>query len=576
MSEVADRYANGDYSEKMEVERKDEVGALSRSLQTMSTSLVRQIELADSANKAKSQFLSNMSHEIRTPINAVLGFNEMILRESNDKNIQMYAENIRNSGHTLLGLINDILDFSKIEAGKIEIIPVDYNLSSVINDLVNMVRIRSQEKGLGLTLDFDSEIPILLNGDEIRIKQIITNILTNAVKYTERGYITFTIGYDRIESEPDHVMMNVSVKDTGIGIREEDMKKLFTEFERIDEKRNRAIEGTGLGMSITQSLLEMMGSSLKVESIYGVGSIFSFSLKQKVTKWEPLGDYKVSFEQETKEREHYRNKFTAKEARVLMVDDNATNLLVFENLLKQTLVQADSVTSGDECLNLCAKNKYDIIFLDHMMPGKDGIETLHEMNELVDSKNHDTPVICLTANAISGAREEYIKEGFEDYLTKPIDPDKLELMMIKYLPEEKCEKNTVPADDASTKEKAETNNEFDILAEQDLIDIYDGMAHCINKDVYINVLESYYDSIDETMSELNSFLAEEDVENYTIRIHAVKSTSKMIGANELGRKAELLEMAGHKGDFVCLHDNHKAFMEEYGKVRDELGKVFKR
>ncbi len=255
----------------------------------------RQSELAAAASNAKSAFLSNMSHEIRTPINAVLGMNEMILCESEDTNIRAYSESIRTAGNTLLGIVNDILDFSKIEAGKMELIPVDYDLSSVLNDLVTMVQTRADAKGLVLALDFDGETPRFLHGDEVRIKQVVTNILTNAVKYTEKGGVTFSVGHERIPGDDANVFLTVSVRDTGIGIKPEDMEKLFPEFERIEEERNRRIEGTGLGMNITKRLLEMMDSSLQAESVYGEGSVFSFRLRQRVVKWEPLGDYEESY-----------------------------------------------------------------------------------------------------------------------------------------------------------------------------------------------------------------------------------------------------------------------------------------
>ncbi|MBR5337019.1 MAG: response regulator [Lachnospiraceae bacterium] len=394
-------------------------------------------ERALAATRAKSAFLSNMSHEIRTPINAILGMNEMVLRESRDTGILEYSESIRTAGHTLLGLVNDILDFSKIEAGKIEIIPVDYDLSSLINDLVNMVQTRADDKGLTLNLDIDENIPKLLNGDDVRIKQIITNILTNAVKFTDKGSVTFSMGYEKMSDGEDYVLLKVSVKDTGIGIREEDKKKIFAEFERVEEGKNRHIEGTGLGMSITRSLLEMMGSTLNVESEYGKGSIFSFSLLQKVVKWEPLEDYQAAYQNHVKERKIYKERFTAPEAEVLVVDDNHMNLMVFRALIKQTLVKVDLVEDGMGCLARTGRKKYDIIFLDHMMPVMDGIETLHEMRADMDNKNLDTPVICLTANAISGSRDKYIAEGFDDYMSKPIDANKLEEMMMEYLPAEK-------------------------------------------------------------------------------------------------------------------------------------------
>ncbi len=310
--------------------------------------LIDASERAVAASEAKSAFLSNMSHEIRTPINAVLGMNEMILRECDDKNILGYSESIRTAGSTLLGLINDILDFSKIEAGKMEIIPVDYDLSSVINDLVNMIQMKADAKGLRLEFEISREVPKQLHGDEVRIKQIVTNILTNAVKYTEKGKVTLCIDYGKIPDEEDSIMLNVAVKDTGIGIKKEDMKKLFSEFDRIEEKRNRNVEGTGLGMSITKRLLEMMGSSLQVESKYGEGSKFFFSLKQTVVKWEELGDYEAAYKAALASREKYHEKFRAPQAEILVVDDTPMNLEVFKNLLKQTEIKIETAGSGEE------------------------------------------------------------------------------------------------------------------------------------------------------------------------------------------------------------------------------------
>jgi CheY-like chemotaxis protein len=428
-------------------------------------------------------------------------------------------------------------------------------------------------------LDFDSQIPRILNGDEIRVKQIITNILTNAVKYTEQGMVSFAVGYEDIEEEPDEVMLRVAVRDTGIGIREEDIKRIFSEFERIDEKNNRNIEGTGLGMSITQSLLKMMGSSLKVESVYGVGSVFSFELKQKVIRRDPLGNYQTSYTKSISARERYKSRFTAENARILMVDDNATNLLVFRNLIKQTLVKVDTAESGEEALGLCGDEKYDIIFLDHMMPGKDGIETLHELKEMNDSPNVDTPVISLTANAVSGAREVYIREGFSDYLTKPIDPEKLEEMMLAYLPKDKIYKSAekgIVIEFAPSQDKAESSRmaRLSTLMNQGDIDLQSGSKHCGSKEIYMEILGSFYEDIDETSEALERFLRENDTDSYTIRIHAVKSTARTIGANALGEKAALLEQAGKDGDLEYIIGNHEAFLSEYQKIQQILAKVF--
>lgn len=324
-------------------------------------------DAANQANKAKSYFLSTMSHDIRTPMNAIIGMNEMILRDSRDEQVLMYAENIRIAGNTLLEIINDILDFSKIEAGKMEIIEVDYNFVSLLNDLVNMVQRRAEEKGLKFELDVDRNIPRILHGDEIRIKQVITNILSNAVKYTREGSVVFAISCSKCEGSKDHIILHVSVRDTGIGIKKEDIDKLFASFERIEEKKNRNIEGTGLGMTIAQSFLNMMGSKITVESEYGKGSVFSFDLRQEVVKWEPLGEFDAAFKRFLSERKKYRVQFLAPKARILVVDDVEVNLKVFVNLLSQTKMQIETAQSGDACLALFKQNHYDMIFLDHMM-----------------------------------------------------------------------------------------------------------------------------------------------------------------------------------------------------------------
>ncbi len=409
---------------------------------------------ANMANEAKSNFLSTMSHDIRTPMNAIIGMNEMILRDSREEETLTYAQSIRTAGNTLLGIINDILDFSKIEAGKMELINVDYNVVSLLNDLVNMVQTKVEEKGLRFELEVDSNIPRILHGDEIRIKQVITNILSNAVKYTKEGSIVFSVSGEKCQENADDVILHVSVKDTGIGIKKNDLDKLFLAFERIEEKKNRNIEGTGLGMTIAQSFLNMMGSKIEVESEYGKGSVFSFALRQRVVQWEPLGEYDAAFRRFLLERKEYKAQFTAPGARILVVDDSEVNLKVFISLLRKTKMQIETADSGDACIGLFKKNLYDVIFLDHMMPDKDGIETLKEMKECTDTPNIGTPVICLTANAISGMREMYINAGFTDYLTKPIDTGRLESMLLMYLPKDLVE--PVPEEEKEEKPIAQT------------------------------------------------------------------------------------------------------------------------
>ncbi len=407
--------------------------------------LKEQKELADAANKAKSSFLANMSHEIRTPINAILGMDEMILRESGEKATLSYAENIQDAGKTLLSLINDILDFSKVEEGRMEILPTQYDLSSVVNDLVNMVYSRAEDKGLRLETRVDEATPHLLYGDDIRIRQCVLNILTNAVKYTETGSITLEVGYEKLSDSK--ISLRFRVSDTGIGMKQEDLDRLFSPFERIDEKRNRTIEGTGLGMSITRQLLALMGSKLDVESVYGEGSTFSFAIEQDVVKWEGVGSLACSLQQNNEKRKAYRELFHAPDARVLVVDDTPVNLTVIKGLLKKTRVQVVTAESGREALSKASREAFDVVFIDHMMPNMDGIETLRELRKLPEFT--DKPCIALTANAISGAREMYLKAGFSDYLSKPVDGAKLEKLLKAYLPPEKVREPATAAASAS-------------------------------------------------------------------------------------------------------------------------------
>ena len=518
---------------------------------------------ANQANAAKSYFLSTMSHDIRTPMNAILGLNEMVLRESQDATIIHYSESIRTAGSTLLGLINDILDFSKIEAGKMDILPVDYNFASVLNDLVNMVQKNAADKGLAFHIDIDAGIPALLHGDEIRIKQITTNILSNAVKYTKEGSVTFTVGYAKIPDKPDSILLKIRVADTGIGIKPEDMDKLFKAFERIDEKRNRNIEGTGLGMTIAQNFLAKMDSQLHVESTYGEGSVFSFDLEQKVVKWDPIGNYEETFRASLSERNRYREKFTAPHADLLVVDDTPVNLTVFTSLLSRTKIRIDTALDGDEAISMYKQKHYDMVFLDHMMPDKDGIETLTEMRGLTDTPNDGTPIVCLTANAISGMREKFINAGFDDYITKPIDPDRLESMLLRYLPKGKI-------GPASGDREDDDYVLPDFLFHLSEIDVGSGLAHCGSGKSYMTTLEMYLDTAEKNADEIEQFWAAKDLRNTTIKVHALKSTSRVIGALELGELAANLEKAGDLGDTETLDRELATLLARYRKLAVEL------
>ena len=539
---------------------------LSHFLKAMTGELIDAVELANSANNAKSAFLSNLSHEIRTPINAVLGMDEMILRESSEDQILKYAANIKSSGNTLLSLINDILDFSKIEAGKMDIIPVEYDLSSVINDLVNMIKPRADEKNLELIVNIDESIPGELYGDEIRIKQVITNILTNAVKYTNEGSVTLNIGYTKTDA--DKIKVHVSVRDTGIGIKKEDLSRLYGAFQRVDEERNRTVEGTGLGLNITRKLVQLMGGNLEVQSEYGKGSEFSFEIEQRVKKWNPIGNYLEEYRKANELQNSYKEKFKAPNAVVLVVDDTPINITVFEGLLKRTLVQIDEATSGIECLEKTRQKKYDIIFLDHRMPGMDGIDTLKALKAEKDNPNNNTPAISLTANAVSGAREQYMEAGFDDYLTKPILSEKLEELMINYLPKEK-----VKFEEFLAEEEQQTNEpDFDWAKNITAIDIKAGITNCGSADVYMDAVNSFAENFDDNYADIRRFFEAEDIAAFTIKVHALKSSARIIGALELSSMAAELEKAGDSGNIAFIKDSTPRLLHSYKELFEALEK----
>ena len=406
-------------------------------------------------------FLANMSHEIRTPLNGILGMDEMIIRDTGERQIKNYALEIKSAGNTLLSLINDILDLSKIEAGKLEILPVDYDVASVLNDVINITRNRALEKDLQYNFAVSEQLPSVLRGDEIRIRQVLLNIINNAIKYTREGRVDVEVSAEGGEI-PEEIILVVKVADTGIGIREEDKDKLFMSFQRLDEKKNRKegtqmttttemqlvdinklipyvnnrnIEGTGLGLHITYRLVEMMGGRIDVESKYGVGSTFTIVLPQPVVEREPIGDFSKAVTAYFEKMDVDETTLYAPDARVLIVDDNEMNLEVVEGLLRDTKMQLDLVNSGFACIEKAKENTYDCIFLDQMMPKMNGETTLKELKSM--GVTDRTPVIVLTADAIAGARENYLAKGFTDYLSKPVKYDRLEQMLKKYLPPEK-------------------------------------------------------------------------------------------------------------------------------------------
>lgn len=524
------------------------------------TEIVEAKERAENADKAKSSFLAHMSHEIRTPINAVLGMNEMILREAKDPSILEYASNIHTAGRTLLSLINSILDFSKIEEGKMEIIPVKYETASVMNNLVVSISERARQKDLELKVDMDPQLPAWMIGDDVRISQVIMNLLTNAVKYTEKGSVRFSVrGGERHDGE---IVLRVCVEDTGIGIRQEDLPKLFESFERLDEVRNHNIEGTGLGMSIVTRLLGMMGSRLKVESVYGQGSTFSFEITQKVADETPIGDYSLRLDvsRESVGGETLR----AEGSRILVVDDNEMNLKVAKNLFKLFGVQPDLAKSGFEAIErLRSDNHYHIIFLDHMMPKLDGVETLKLIKEEA-LLPEDTPVIALTANAINGAKERYLAVGFDDYLSKPIDVMKLEHLLVHFLPKALCSFREAG-------EQATAENDSVSMLSAAGFDTESGLRYVAgDRDFYLEFVADFATGCDRDLPLIRSDLQQKDWADYQIRVHALKSTARQIGANALSEMALQQEMAAKERDEEAIQAGAEALLEAYEETAHQL------
>ena len=528
-------------------------------------------QAADEASEAKSRFLADMSHEIRTPINAIIGMNEMILRETDSKDILGYSQNIKQSGHNLLQLINGILDFSKIEDGKMDIVPVRYSVGSQIAYLINSISDRASSKKLTLNVSVDKNIPSELYGDDTRINQVIINLLTNAVKYTEKGSVDFTMK-EKERSEDGKILLYFEVKDTGIGIKDTDMEKLFESFERLDVVKNRNIEGTGLGMTITVKLLELMNSELKVESVYGEGSKFSFELWQKIENAEPLGDYREAIAK-PQNSESYRESFRAPDARILVVDDTKMNLLVVENLLKKTGIKIDTAINGPDSIELAKNNAYDVILMDQRMPGMDGTEAMKEIRNLESSLNSATPVICLTADVVRGAKERYIQMGFNDYLTKPIDSAELEKMLINYLPADKTE---IVEKDKKTESAEQSESRLKKALKDNGVDVNVGISFTgDDENMYISLLAAYAAEEGEKAANIKECYRTRDWKNYGVYVHSLKSTSKMIGASALAEIAAESEAASNTEDTLVIDNNHDKMMEMYASlaavIREHIG-----
>ncbi len=525
---------------------------------------VRSRHEAIHASRAKSDYLANMSHEIRTPINAILGMNEMILREEHRTAIRDYALSIQSSGNLLLSLINDVLDISKIESGQVEIVPTVYDVSSLINDCYNMSASRAAKKGLELKVECDEELPHLLRGDELRIRQIIVNLMTNGIKYTEKGTVTLSI----TGAKKDGVFfLKVAVSDTGIGISEDNLNNLFHQFKRLDLIHNRNIEGTGLGLTIVKHLLELMSGEINVESKLKEGSTFSIEIPQEVVEDSPVGLINLSYAQT--DDYSYTHSFEAPDAHILAVDDLYVNLLVIKNMLKETKVQIDTAMSGAEAIELCEKNKYDLILMDHMMPQMDGVEAYGKLRADEKTLNSQTPVIMLTANALAGIREKYMNVGFADYLSKPVRGKTLEETIKKYLPPELVTVNEEKSEEQQYSDSSDKNVLTPLVELLPQINLNIALQYCCGSvEFYIEVLKTY--GLSRRYQEMQEQIKNEDFEGYRVNAHSLKSTSMTIGLEGLSERARASELAIKNGDIGYVKMVHDELMEMYADVLDKI------
>lgn len=531
---------------------------------------------AQKATKSKTAFLSNMSHEIRTPINSIIGMNEMILRSSGEKETLEYANTIKSASQMLLALVNDTLDFSKIESGKMELVETKYDLSSVIHDIYSIFNIKMDEKGLAFQVEVDPDLPIGLIGDNVRLRQVITNLMTNALKYTDAGTIYLKI--HRCQNLSSHtVKLRISVEDTGTGIAKEDLSRLKEKFVRLNLERNNDIEGTGLGISIVNGYLELMNSALQIESEPGVGSKFYFDIVQGVYDFTPIGEF-ANYNIFSK-KDVYVQSFIAPDARLLVVDDNQANLKVFEGLLKGLQCHIDTALNGEKAIKNASKTKYDLIFMDHMMPVMDGVMTFHNIRQLCEI-NKDTPVFVLTANAVAGAEQDYMNEGFTGYLTKPIVPQKLEKTVHDNIAPELVIEISESVRDGVTDRQIQ-KDDLSELPRVEGIDWEYAYSHFndvnllseIVKDFiatlasFVNEIRDYYEAIVETQDEQKLHLFE-------VRIHSMKSAATMIGLLPIAGTAATLEYAARDRRLEVIIDMTPAFLAECERYQMILSDAF--
>ena len=522
-------------------------------------------------SEAKTRFLASMSHEIRTPINAILGMNEMILRENHDKEIEEYSRNIKTSGNMLLMLVNDVLDFTKIEAGKLEINEAGFLMSDMLYDVVSLIKERAEEKALTLKTEITDEVPNEMISDEFRIRQILVNLLNNAVKYTDKGTVTLKVGGSYTD---DGYELSFHVLDTGKGIRKEEQAQLFEAFSRADIKSNASIEGTGLGLAIVKSIVTSMNGNVGVESEYGVGSDFWVKLPAGYKKSEALGS---DFMEKRTDRlaVSQSSSFTAPDAKILAVDDNQSNLTIVKLFLKRNGIKPDLCSSGKKAIELCREKKYDLILLDHMMPEPDGIETLHIIREDEASLNKATKAIVLTANAVAGSRQMYMDEGFDDYLTKPLDSGVLEETVKNSLPKEKVIEAS--AESASEEVKEEVEEEGEKIPLRDRLSAIEGLDYDTaldycggEEDLLKEIVADIAGECSVRIERMRKSLESKDIKAYRIDAHSIKGSMATIGLKDFSERARKHEFAAKDNDLDFIYGDVDAFFSEYTKLCEKL------
>ncbi len=510
-------------------------------------------EQAEQANIAKSAFLANMSHEIRTPMNAIVGLSDIIMEESKGRKVYEYVCDIKASAHNLLALINDILDLSKVEAGKMELIPTEYHVRSLVKEVLNMMDIVASQHGLMVESEYDMSIPCGYFGDESRIKQILVNLLNNALKFTKKGHVKITVSGRPGETQ-DTERLIFQVQDTGCGIREEDIEKIFENFKQIDSKRNRSAEGTGLGLSITRHLAEMMQGTVSVESVYGEGSTFTVEILQKIADARPLSEVP---ETEAKKEEPLEP-FTVKDYKVLVVDDNLINRKVARSFLQTYGLEITEAESGMEAIELVQRTKYDIIFMDHMMPLMDGIEAVQKIRSECGENGRLPLIIALTANAMEGVRETFLANGFQDFIAKPLDRRAMHKALLKWIPEDRRMAG------GSWIENLQMNNDIFRQIVIEGIDTDEVGAHYAGSlEEYKELLRLYCLDGRRKLKVLQELWEERDYESYGIEVHALKSASANVGALRLSSRAKEQEKAVNRGDLAFVDSHVLKLLAEY-------------